>query len=228
MSYDHSLSTAATLKEGTTLDNLVAAIRPILDYFGYDRSVFEGCNDNLYCNHEFHWVPESREFSIYTCGEVSTGYGKMVEQAAGLLGPLVDHPNEFLLVDHETGDSDDAKSTIHYGPSVEAISRYVADKAIAEALDMMREHLDVSVMKQIEQLAKSSQPTLKMAAFMGYLTMPDGDTLQLDFTAPVGASQADKDACFMNAFAQVGTIDYLEVGENVVSDGGFGNCHVSQ
>lgn len=226
MGYDHSLSTAATLKEGITLDQLVEAFKPILDYFGYDRSVFEGCTDALYCNHKFHWVPETGEFSAYICGEVSCGYKDLVEATADKLGSLVKSPNEFLLYDHDTGDIDNAKNVIPYAESPEAVKRHVADTAIAEALELMRKHLSMPVMEQIEQLAKANLDSPKMAEYMGYLATPGGETIQLDFMAPVGASQSEKDACFMNAFAQVGNIEYLEVGVDdstmdSSNDGGF-------
>lgn len=162
MGYDHSLITAGTLKPGVTLDQLVDAVQPLFNYRGYDghKAFNEGLGENSI--DEFHWLPESRKFSIYTCGEVKDTFSDLVEGVANNLGPLVEHPSEFALYNHDTGDIDNAKSIIVYGDSEAVIQRYLAEQDLAQAIEKMEKHLTVPAMNQIRLLAKDVLDPLKV------------------------------------------------------------------
>lgn len=53
----------------------------------------------------------------------------------------------------------------------------------------------------------------QMVTYTGYLKLPGTERIQLDFDVRKGATQAEKDLAFFNALAQLGTVDYLAVGE---------------
>ena len=53
----------------------------------------------------------------------------------------------------------------------------------------------------------------KVAYFTGYVKV-DGHRQQVDFSAPMDATPAQKDSIFLNALAQVAEVDYLEVGQD--------------
>lgn len=154
MGYDHSLSTSATLKQGVMLDQLVVALEPLFKYFGYDgHKVFNG-TEELYSDHEFHWLPETREFSIYTNGDVRDDFEDLVEKVAKILGPLVEQPGEFELKNFDTADLDNAITEIAYGESEAVIKQYKSEVDIIQAMFILEKHLTVPVMNQIRLLAK--------------------------------------------------------------------------
>ncbi len=154
MGYDHSLSTAGKLKESVTLDQLVAAFKPLFKYFGYDGlKAFQGTED-LYDSHEFHWLPDTREFSVYTCGDVSYDFDELVKDVAKELGPLVEQPDEFELKNFDTADLDAAITLIVYGDSPAAANRFIMERDTAEALGLLEEHLTTPTLQQIRALIK--------------------------------------------------------------------------
>ncbi|MDR9060624.1 hypothetical protein [Burkholderia multivorans] len=53
-------------------------------------------------------------------------------------------------------------------------------------------------------------------AFTGYLKLPGADRVQVDFMCRKGATQEENDLAFLQALAQIGTVDYVAVGEKEV------------
>lgn len=57
-----------------------------------------------------------------------------------------------------------------------------------------------------------ARPTRKVTCYAGFIRLNDVH-IQLDFTAPVGATQDQRDAAFLKALAEHASLDYLAVGE---------------
>ncbi len=51
-----------------------------------------------------------------------------------------------------------------------------------------------------------------MEHFVGYMRSADGVVINVEFAAPIGASQEIKDAAFLAALSQQVEINYLAVG----------------
>lgn len=117
MAHDHSLVTNGVLKHGTTLEQVIKAVEPILQYFGYygqdeGQHAFAGQGTG---DDEFNFDPATGELYIYTCGDVNDSYIDLVRNVAENLGTLTKVPGHFNLSDHDTADLDNAKQRIYYG-----------------------------------------------------------------------------------------------------------------
>jgi hypothetical protein len=53
--------------------------------------------------------------------------------------------------------------------------------------------------------------TREFEAFQGYVSF-DGVRINVDFEAPVGATEQEKDSAFVNALAQKAELNYLAIG----------------
>lgn len=62
-------------------------------------------------------------------------------------------------------------------------------------------------------LDRSSEPMQVLSGYFGY----EGTELRADFSVPVGATTAEKDAAFMAALAQQADIDYLAIGQQTAN-----------
>ena len=52
-----------------------------------------------------------------------------------------------------------------------------------------------------------------MEVYTGYLKLPGADRVQVEFACRKGATREEKDLAFFEALAQIGTVDYVSVGE---------------
>lgn len=68
-------------------------------------------------------------------------YYDLVSEVADNLCRIVAEPGEIWLYDHDTGDVDNAKTVIEFGPSEETINAYIAKRDIEAGLKMMEPHL---------------------------------------------------------------------------------------
>jgi hypothetical protein len=140
MGYDHTMHLTANIAEGVTVEQVTDALMPIVEYAGYNRDrLFDG--GTLGYN-EFEFNQENRELWVSTHGEVGYGYHDLVGEVASNLNKIVAEPGEIWLYDHDTGDIDEAKTIIEFGPSDEAINAYIAKRDIKAGLDLMKSHLD--------------------------------------------------------------------------------------
>lgn len=242
MGYYHSLSTEGKLKESVTLDQLVAAFKPLLNYFGYDgHKAFYGTE--VYESHEFHWLPNTREFSVYTCGDVSYDYDELVKDVAKELGSLVEQPYIFILKNFDTADLDNAVTEIVYGESEAVIKQYKTKRDINQAMFILEKYLPKGSIDKIRAMIKEGIDLIKdrhvsnlvnphveskltatvpeplkmnrrMVPYIGILTMPKMDPIEVDFEAPEGADTATKDAAFLKALGQIGYVQYDPVDDN--------------
>ena len=155
MGYAHSLTTEASLKVGTTLEQVVTALAPLFDYFGYDGfKAFAGkarTGDN-----QFSFDPESGWLELSTSGEVGYSFRDLVVDAAAALGPLTETPSEFVLSDYDTGDLDDAREEILYGATVEAVERYEFQNNLGYAMSLLDTHLPRDVVSNLREIAEKA------------------------------------------------------------------------
>ena len=162
MSYDHSLCGNGSLKEGVALNQLVDALAPLFEYLGIDgEKAFLG-TAKVPMGFEFYYLPESRAFSLNTYGEVGWSFDDAVEACCNGLCSIVDAAGSMRLVNHDTGDIDNAVSEYFFGPTSEAIEQYSFDGDMAEIRGLLSAHLaDTAVDQLVAQIcdafAKSSQ-----------------------------------------------------------------------
>lgn len=152
MGYDHTLTTQASLKPGTTTEQVEHAFRPLLDYFGY-----EGFAEEKNGDHELEFNPVSGELHIYTNGEVGHSFGDLVEAVAENLGPLTKMPGYFVLSDYDTGDIDNARNKIYFGASAEEIEAFKAKEDITEAMSLLAGRLDSEAMAKLQEIVNHAQ-----------------------------------------------------------------------
>lgn len=67
---------------------------------------------------------------------------------------------------------------------------------------------------QVYRLIKDAEPKV---CHTGFMSTPDGERVQIDFSVRKGATQAEKDLAFFSALCQKVQIDYLELGETAVA-----------
>lgn len=214
MGYDHTLTTNAIMKPGTTKEQVANALGPIFDYFGY--TTFD---DDLLEDHQIEFNPETGELNAYFNGEVSNGYDDLVIEAAKKLGPLTKAPGYFLLSDYDTADLDNVRNKIYFGASDEEIEAFKAQEDITAAMSLLAGHINGELVTKIREIATQAlgkreggiEGTKQIEIFQGYFGL-EGTTLNVDFQAFVGASVAEKDAAFMAALAQQADVDYHSVG----------------
>lgn len=119
MSYDHSLTIEARLKNEVPQEQALEAISPLLEHFAITGDVFEnGCD---YSDFEFHFV--SNTISIYTAGDVGDSFCELVHDVTDKLGPLTENTGIATLKNFDTPDLDNAITTIVFGNSPEAVKR---------------------------------------------------------------------------------------------------------
>lgn len=141
MSFDHSLSGSGIIKEGKTLDDLVAALDPLLSYLQIDgHAEFLGSAERSY-NHEFHFDSDTREFSVYTCGDVGHSFPDLVEQCIPGLSGVVAKAGSLEFTDMDTADVENAKSCFVFGPDERSILDYQFADAIAGVRGLLATHL---------------------------------------------------------------------------------------
>lgn len=146
MGYDHTLTMDATIKPGTTPEQVVSALKPIFDYFGY--KTFE---DELLEDHQLGFNTGTGDLEIYTNGDVSSGFDDLVAEAAERLGPLTKEPGYFTLSDYDTADIDNAREKIYFGASDEGIEAFKVQEAVNEAMSLLAGHLDSELVAKLRE-----------------------------------------------------------------------------
>jgi hypothetical protein len=152
MGYDHTMLLTAKVAAGTTLQQVADAFMPIMEYAGYDGIDAFTKPETVTGDGEFFFDPKTGELAVSTYGDVGYDYHDIVRKVADRLGKIVAEPGEIWLYDHDTGDIDEAKTIIEFGPSDEAIKVYIARRDIAEVIAKMREHLDNGTMTMMENV----------------------------------------------------------------------------
>ena len=75
--------------------------------------------------------------------------------------------------------------------------------------------------KCVSELSNSGYRLIKdvepKVCHTGFMSTPDGERVQIDFSVRKGATQAEKDLAFFSALCQKVQIDYLELGETAVA-----------
>ncbi len=154
MGYNHTLSTDAQLKAGTTPEAVVNAFRPILEYFQYNGcKAFAG--EELNTDHEFKFDPVTGELYIYTCGDVCD-YLQRVKECAKKLGPLTESPSVFILKDFNTVDLENAVTDIYYGQSEEIVRHARFTKKLEVVLTYLMGYLPGETIEQIRSTATAA------------------------------------------------------------------------
>ena len=148
MSFDHSMSLFAEVKEGVSNDQVLEVLMPVLKVFGAkDGESVYGC--------DFNFDEESREVSLDTYGEVGDSFYETLKTVASNLNGIVSEAGGLELRDHDTGDLDNAVSPIFFGPSEEAINAYVRKRDIDQALALMMDHVGEEKIEAIRALIAS-------------------------------------------------------------------------
>lgn len=138
MGYSHTMHLKAKVAAGTTVQQVTEALKPAMEYLGHDATAFE---KDFVGDDVFFFAHETGDLAVSTYGEVGYGYYDLVCAVAANLGRIVAEPGEIWLYDHDTGDIDEAKTVIEFGPSEEAIKVYIAKRDIEAGLKLMEPHL---------------------------------------------------------------------------------------
>lgn len=77
-------------------------------------------------------------------------------------------------------------------------------EAARRAVTTYRGHLDVHAANQTSE---------KADVYAGHLKFPGTERIEVEFECRQGATDAEKDQAFINALSQIGTVDYLSIGE---------------
>ncbi len=127
MGYDHSMNVEIDFKPGVSIDAALAALKPLSDYCGWER---EGLLRNKLSGDDSIEITVEEDailhMSIYTCGEVSHSYPDLVRDFAERLRGIAE-AGSIELRDHDTGDLENAISTIWYGDPDEVVAAQRVD-----------------------------------------------------------------------------------------------------
>lgn len=148
MGYGHTMYLNAGIKPGVTADQVATAIKPLLEYFGYDLHIGDTRNK------EIAFDPSTGELVVTTYGDVCYAYIDIVRAVAANLGRIVAQPGEIWLYDHDTGDLDNAKTVIEFGPSDEAINVYIAERDIEAGLNLIGRHVGKEEMNRLREILR--------------------------------------------------------------------------
>lgn len=151
MGYDHSMSFDADTVPGTTLEQVVEALSPLMAYYNYDGFEVFQRKGETYDGHVFEFDPENGVLSVYTCGDVGDSYADIVGVIADNLRPIVAAPGVILLRNTDTPDDDERTTRFVFGPSDEEIEDFAVDRDIEAGLELIAPHLDEATMDQIRQ-----------------------------------------------------------------------------
>lgn len=157
MGYDHTMHLQAKVAAGTTVQQVAEAFKPIMEYAGYDGINAFSKAETVVGDDEFLFDPKTGELAVSTYGEVGHSYIDLVREVAGNLGWIVAEPGEIWLYDHDTGDIDNAKAVIEFGPSEEAIKAYIAKRDIEAGLTLMELHLSGEKLAELRRIIMSEE-----------------------------------------------------------------------
>ncbi|MBZ0291749.1 MAG: hypothetical protein K8L99_04195 [Anaerolineae bacterium] len=166
MGYDHSLTATIRLRTGVTEQEVAAAIKPLTKHYDLDE-------ENLFGVHEANLAitinqdGDARYLDIYTAGDASCDYVKIVKEVAANLSVVTDQAGEIVLSDYDTADLDNNITSIAYGPSQEAIVAFRRESALNGAMNQLSDVLGdnelVLVRGLAERLMKSKQDVAPVA-----------------------------------------------------------------
>lgn len=151
MGYSHTMTMKAKVPVGTTVQQVAVAFAPIMQYMGYDGVDAFTKAETVVGDDEFFFDPETGELAVSTYGEVGYSYYDILCDMAEHLGKIVAEPGEIWLYDHDTGDIDQAKTVIVFGPSDEATKAYIAKRDIEAGIQLMEPHLPHDVLDLIRK-----------------------------------------------------------------------------
>jgi hypothetical protein len=152
MGYEHTMHLKAKVSAGTTVQQVADAFKPIMDYAGHNGVDAFTKAETVVGEDEFFFDPKTGELAVSTYGEVGYDYCDIVRKVVDNLGKIVAEPGELWLYDHDTGDIDEAKTVIEFGPSEEVVKAYIAKRDIDEAVAKLREHFDNGTMEMVEDV----------------------------------------------------------------------------
>lgn len=77
---------------------------------------------------------------------------------AARLGQIVEEPGEITLIDHDAApaDYDEAKATILFGSSDEAIKAYVARRDIEAGLGLIAPHVPAEILDALRAMVQAA------------------------------------------------------------------------
>ena len=152
MGYEHAMHLNAKVSAGTTVQQVADAFKPLMKYAGYDGADAFTKAETVAGEDEFFFDPETGDLDVSTSGPVGYGYFDIVLEMAGNLGRIVAESGEIWLYDHDTGDIDEARTVIEFGPSEEAIKAYRAKRDIEAGLKLMEPHLSSEKLDAVRRL----------------------------------------------------------------------------
>ena len=159
MGYDHTMHLQAKVAAGITVQQVADAFKTLMEYTGYDGVDAFTKGETVMGEDEFFYDIQTGELAVSTYGEVGYGYADLVREVASNLGQVVSEPGEIWLYDHDTGDIDEAKTVIEFGPSEEAIKAYIARRDIEASLKLMAPYLSGDEQAALRRwLALHAQP----------------------------------------------------------------------
>lgn len=148
MSFDHSMSLFAEVKEGVGKDQVLEALMPVLKIFdAKDGKSGDGC--------DFTFDEEGRKVFLDTYGDVGDSFDDALKSVASNLNGIVSGAGKLELRDHDTGDLDNAVIPMFFGPSEEAINAYRRKRDIDQALALMSDHVGEEKIETIRALIES-------------------------------------------------------------------------
>lgn len=152
MGYEHAMHLNAKVAAGTTVQQVADAFKPLMKYAGYDGADAFTKAETVAGEDEFFFDPETGDLDVSTSGPVGYGYFDIVMEMAGNLGRIVAESGEIWLYDHDTGNIDEARTVIEFGPSEEAIKAYRAKRDIEAGLKLMEPHLSSEKLDAVRRL----------------------------------------------------------------------------
>ncbi len=188
MGFDHRLSCDARLKPETTVEQVVEALSPLLDDFGFSREKVAAALHNAgkfnYGSSEddhIQYDPETGSLEFWTCGHVSGDFPEAVSQTAQRLGPLSDAAGYLLLQDHDTANLDEAQTEFFFGPSKKAIADHRFQMDLSAAGHLLATHLPEDAVTRLLDEARVAYHTAKLAPYRVMLHEDRGDKFQIVF-----------------------------------------------
>jgi len=88
-----------------------------------------------------------------------------------------------------------------------------AGQVLASFLRGSQEGDGIQPLVEAGQALKIIKDAEEKVCHTGFMSTPDGERVQVDFSVRKGATQAEKDLAFFSALCQKVQIDYLELGE---------------
>lgn len=154
MGYNHTMHLKTKVAAGVTLQQVAEAFKPIMEYMGYDGVDAFTKRETVDWEDEFAFDQKTGDLAVSTYGQVGYHYYDIVRELAANLGRIVTEPGEIWLYDHDTGDLDNSKTVIEFGPSEEAINVYIAERDIEAGLNLIGRHVGKEEMNRLREILR--------------------------------------------------------------------------